>query len=148
MGSFRILPALGFVIAACSSRATAPLPQPPANAPELLSPAEFPDSDFDIWRAQRNGLALRAALKRLADDPDSPEIAELLQQNRIDEALGRLRSIVTDYPTQIARAFEVAAPEWTRMTTKHAAIPRRFRSSLMRLDPGSQNCRAKRPRAL
>lgn len=123
MVSIRVLPALAFLIAACSSRAAAPPPQLPTNAAELLSPAEFPDYDYAIWRNQRNGLALRATLDRLAEHPDSPEFAELLQQNHIDEALRRLRAIVTDYPAQIARAFEVAAPEWTRMTDEARGYP-------------------------
>jgi hypothetical protein len=53
----------------------------------LLSPAEFPDYDGDVWRQQRNGLAAKRASRQLAEQPESPEITELLQQNRIDEAL-------------------------------------------------------------
>jgi hypothetical protein len=93
------------------------------KAAELLSPAEFPDYDYDIWRTQRNGLALRATLNHLAEHPDSPEFAELLKQNHIDEALGRLRAIVNEHPAQMARAFEVAAPEWPRMTDEARGYP-------------------------
>ena len=105
------------------STVAASAPQVPTTAADPLSPAEFPDRDYDIWRTQRNGLALRATLNHLAEHPDSPEFAELLQQNHIDEALGRLRAIVNEHPAQIARAFEVAAPESSRMMDEARDYP-------------------------
>src|SRR4029450_11650894 len=72
---------------------------------ELLSSAEFPDYDATVWREQRNGLATR----RLIQQPGSPEIAGLLQQNRVDDALRVLRVIVDKYPEHIARAFQIVS---------------------------------------
>ena len=74
---------------------------------ELLSPAEFPDYDAEVWRAQRNGLATKAESARLAREPESPEITELLRQGREDEALRVMRRIVDQYPERIPRLFEV-----------------------------------------
>jgi hypothetical protein len=75
---------------------------------EVLSPAEFPDY-AGVWREQRNGLATKSAASRLTEQPDSPEIAELLEQNRVDDALRVLRSIVDKYPQNIPRAFEIVS---------------------------------------
>src|SRR5687767_11828142 len=69
-------------------------PTPATGQPaELLSPAEFPDYDAGVWSDQRNGLATESASRTLTQ-PDSPEIAQLLQQHRVDDALRVLRSIV------------------------------------------------------
>lgn len=69
--------------AACTSSASTPPPQTAGTPNERLSAAEFPVYDVDIWRAQSNGLALKAARDRLTREPDSPEITELVLQNQI-----------------------------------------------------------------
>ena len=84
----------------------------------LLSPAEFPGYDASVWREQRNGLAAKVASSRLTQQPESPEITELLQQNRIDDALRVLRAIVDKHPEQIPRAFEIVSPESSRFSDR------------------------------
>ena len=76
----------------------------------LLSAAEFPDYDASVWREQRTGLAAKVATNRLAQQPESPEITELLQQNRVDDALRVVRAIIDKHPEQIPRAFEIVFP--------------------------------------
>jgi tetratricopeptide (TPR) repeat protein len=84
----------------------------------LLSPAEFPDYDASVWREQQAGLAAKVASSRLTQQPESPEITELLQQNRIDDALRVLRAIIDKHPEQIPRAFEVVSPESSRFSDR------------------------------
>jgi tetratricopeptide (TPR) repeat protein len=88
--------------------------QSPRQPAPLLSPAEFPDYDEGVWREQRSGLAAKVASRRLTQQPESPEITELLQQNRIDEALRVVRAIVDKHPEQIARAFQIVSQESSR----------------------------------
>lgn len=89
----------------------------------LLSPAEFPDYDAGVWREQRNGLAAKVASSRLTQQPESPEITELLQQNRIDDALRVLHAIVDKHPEQIPRAFEIASRESHRFSDRARGYP-------------------------
>ena len=99
-------------------------PTPSTGQPaELLSPAEFPDYDADVWREQRNGLATKSGSSRLTQQPDSPEIAELLQQNRVDDALRVLRSIVDKYPQNIPRAFEIVSEHSHRFSDRARGYP-------------------------
>lgn len=85
----------------------------------VLSGAEFPPYDARVWTDQRNGLAAR----RLTEQPVSPEITELLQQNRIDDALRVLREIVDKRPDQIPRAFEIALEESHRFSDRARGYP-------------------------
>jgi tetratricopeptide (TPR) repeat protein len=89
----------------------------------VLSPAEFPDYDAGVWREQRNGLATKSASSRLTQQPDSPEIAELLEQNRVDDALRVLRSIVAKYPQNIPRAFEIVSEHSFRFSDRARGYP-------------------------
>jgi tetratricopeptide (TPR) repeat protein len=89
---------------------TAAKPVPPTRQPAvLLSPAEFPDYDAAVWRDERNGLANKSSSKRLTEQPASPEIGDLLELNRVDDALRVLRSIVDKHPENMSRAFEIVA---------------------------------------
>lgn len=94
--------------------AAAQIAQSPVPPAPLLSPAEFPDYDAGVWREQRAGLAAKVASRLRAQQPESPEITELLQQNRIDEALRVVRAIVDRHPEQIARAFQIVSQESSR----------------------------------
>jgi tetratricopeptide (TPR) repeat protein len=109
---------------------------------ELLSPAEFPDYDAGVWREQRNGLATKSASSRLTKQPDSPEIAELLQQNRVDDALRVLRSIVDKYPQNIPRAFQIVSEESPRFWDKARGYP----DSLQELVDAARKQLARLPR--
>ena len=122
-------PLVGFV-AAQPAQSTRPA--------ELLSPAEFPDYDVNVWREQRSGLATR----RLLQQPGSPEIAGLLQQNRVDDALRVLRVIVDKYPESIARAFEIVSEQSSLFTDQARGYP----ESLQELVDAARKQLARLPR--
>ena len=70
-------------------------------------PADYPSYDFETFRLLTEGLARKATTARLARNPNDPEIiADLLKQERDDEALVVLRSIVSAYPERMTTAFE------------------------------------------
>ncbi len=77
----------------------------------MLSGAEFPDYDAEILREQRNGMVNRSLDLRLKRQPGSSEIADLLEQNRVDEAIQLLRSIIKSAPQDIPAAFKVVVEQ-------------------------------------
>src|SRR5262245_49679305 len=77
---------------------------PTTPAPD---PADYPPYDSDAFRRLTEGLARKATTVRLARDPNDPEvIRDLLTQQRTDEALVVLRTIVSAFPERIPSAFE------------------------------------------
>jgi hypothetical protein len=92
-----------------TTRATAP-PAP------LLSPADFPTYDAAVWRQQMDGLTAGSAARRLAEQPDSPELTALLESRRVDDVLRVLRTIVEKHPERMPRAFELVARESSRFS--------------------------------
>src|SRR4029079_1804953 len=69
---------------------TASVNTPPPDA------ADYPPYDFETFRLLTEGLARKATTARLARDPNDPEIiGDLLRQERVDEAVVVLRSIVS-----------------------------------------------------
>ena len=61
------------------------------EASVIVSMAEFPEYSSEVWRQQRNGLANKWIDARLADEPATQALAELLEQNQVDDALRVLR---------------------------------------------------------
>ena len=113
-------PLVGFV-AAQPAQSTRPA--------ELLSPAEFPDYDANVWREQRDGLATKSGSRRLTQQPGSPEITELLRQNRVDDAL-RVRASSWTSTRRTSRAHLKSSPSNRRcFRITRAAIQRPSRSS-------------------
>ena len=88
-----------------------PASQSRAQTDDVLSAAEFPEDDAEVWRQQRSGLANAWIDARLTEKPGTSALAELLEQNRVDDALRVLRSIVDQFPHDIPRAFEDRRPE-------------------------------------
>jgi hypothetical protein len=109
---------------------------------ELLSAAEFPDYDAGVWREQRNGLATKSVSSRLTQQPDSADIAELLQQDWVDDALRVLRSIVDKYPQKIPRAFEIVSEHSSRFSDRARGHP----DSLQELVDAARKQLARLPR--
>ena len=85
-----------------------------ARRASLLSAAEFPTYDAAVWRQQVDGLTAKLAASRLAEQPDSPELSELLESRRIADVLRVLRTIVDAHPERMPRAFEIVAAESTQ----------------------------------
>ena len=84
-----------------------PRTQSSAREKQVLSGAEFPDYDAEILRAQRNGMLNNSLSGRLKREPGIPELADLLQQDRVDEAITLLRLIIRSTPQNIPAAFQV-----------------------------------------
>jgi len=74
----------------------------------LPSAAEFPEYDARVLREQQHGFAAKVASTRLTQQRESPEITELVQQGRIDDAL-RVRYRV---PQQRTYQGEGAPGRW------------------------------------
>ncbi len=79
--------------------------------------AEFPPADYLVWSFEREGLLKKAAARRLADAPDSPEtVVALLQARRVDDALHTLRVIVDTRPDRIGTTLELMIWDALRIT--------------------------------
>jgi tetratricopeptide (TPR) repeat protein len=100
---------------------------PPAQSSDqsrqLLSGAEFPDYDAAILRAQRNGMVNNSLSARLKRQPRIPELADLLQQERVDEAIQLLRSIIKSAPQDIPTAFKVVVEQSGRFSDVARGYP-------------------------
>src|SRR5437899_7037279 len=99
----RVLPTTG------SSNRTAAATTP---APD---PADYPSCDSETFRLLTEGLARKATTVRLARDPNDPEvIRDLLAQQRADEALVVLRTIVSAVPERMPSALEAVYGQGVR----------------------------------
>jgi hypothetical protein len=89
----------------------------------VLSGAEFPDYDAEVLRQERNGLINNSLTARLKRKPGVPEIADLLEQNRVEVAIRLLRSIVKSSPQDIPRAFKVVVEKSSRFSDTARGYP-------------------------
>lgn len=101
----------------------APRPQFRDSGPLVLSGAEFPDYDAEVLRAERNGLVNKSLSMRLSRQPGVAEVADLLQQNRIDDALRVLQSIIKNAPQDIPRAIESVVEQSSRFSDMARGYP-------------------------
>jgi len=60
---------------------------------------------------------------RLSQQPGVAEVADLLKQNRIDDALGVLHSIIKNAPQDIPRAFELVVEQSSRFSYTARGYP-------------------------
>ena len=80
---------------------------PEAATTSVPDAADYPPYDGEAFRRLTQGLARKATTRRLAVAPDDPEVLrELLTQQRSDEALVVLRTIVNAHPERMPAAFE------------------------------------------
>ena len=112
-----------------SGLAASPPTQSSERERQVLSGAEFPDYDAEILRAQRNGMVNTSLSARLKRDPGISELADLLQQDRVDEAVQLLRSIIKSAPQNIPAAFKAVVEQSGRFSD----IARGYPESLQEL---------------
>jgi hypothetical protein len=116
---------------------TPPAPRPPQVPPTAAisvrpaaattpapDPADYPPYDGDAFRRLTEGLARNATTIWLARDPNDPEvIRDLLRQERTDEALVVLRTIVSAFPERMPRAFEATYGQGSRFSSRAHGYP-------------------------
>src|SRR4029079_8731758 len=79
--------------------------------------------DAEILRAQRNGMVNNSLSARLKRQPGIRELADLLQQERVDEAIQLLRSIIKSAPQDIPAAFKVVVEQPGRFSDVARGYP-------------------------
>jgi hypothetical protein len=111
--SFAALSVAALSLVAAGADGPAPVPAIDVSARQVgvvpaAASAEFPPLDVILLRKQAEGRQAKAASAQLVQAPEAPETLELLlRQERLDDALGVLRAIVTRHPERLRSACEV-----------------------------------------